>query len=67
MADKNMFPSEKKHKRIIKSQTKTNPNYGKSPKERSVNELLNNGFVNLDKPAGPTSHQIDSWIRKIFE
>ena len=67
MADKSMFPSEKKRKRIIKSQSKTNPNYGKSPKERSVNELLNNGFINLDKPAGPTSHQIDSWIKNMLD
>jgi H/ACA ribonucleoprotein complex subunit 4 len=67
MADKNMFPSEKKLKRIIKSQSKTNPNYGKSPKERSVIELLNNGFINLDKPAGPTSHQIDSWIKNVLD
>jgi len=27
------------------------------------NEL--NGFIIIDKPAGPTSHQIDSWIRDI--
>ena len=24
-----------------------------------------NGFIVLDKPAGPTSHQVDSWVRDI--
>jgi hypothetical protein len=46
--EKYKFPFQKKHKRIIKAQAKTNLNYGKSPKERSVKELLANGFVILD-------------------
>jgi len=58
---------DKKRKRVIKIQAKTNTHYGKSPEERSVKELLNNGIVNLDKPCGPTSHQVDSWIRKMLD
>ncbi len=46
---------------------KTNAHYGKSPDERSVRELLNNGFINLDKPAGPTSHQVVAWVKEILE
>jgi len=57
---------DKKRKRLIKVQAKTNPNYGKSPNERNVDELLSNGFINLDKPNGPTSHQIDAWIKEIL-
>ncbi len=60
------LPSDKKHKRIIKVQVKTNPNYGKSPSERDIDELLSCGVINLDKPSGPTSHQVDSWIKGIF-
>jgi len=60
------LPSDKKYKRIVKVQVKTNPNYGKSPKERSINELLSSGVINLDKPSGPTSHQVDSWIKGIL-
>ena len=63
---KQILPSDKKRKRLIKVQAKTNPNYGKTPDERSVKELLENGMINLDKPCGPTSHQVDAWIRKIF-
>jgi len=60
------LPSDKKHKRIVKVQAKTNPNYGKSPDERNIEELLNCGVINLDKPSGPTSHQVDAWIKKII-
>ena len=61
------LPSDKKYKRIIKVQVKTNPNYGKSPYERDIDELLDCGVINLDKPCGPTSHQVDSWIKGIFD
>lgn len=62
-----LLPCDKKLKRFIKVQAKTNPNYGKTPDERSINELLDNGLIILDKPCGPTSHQVDSWVKKIFE
>ncbi|MUW15057.1 RNA-guided pseudouridylation complex pseudouridine synthase subunit Cbf5 [Halorubrum sp. CBA1125] len=33
------------------------------PEERSVPELLRFGVVNVDKPAGPSSHQLSAWVR----
>lgn len=62
-----MLPSEKKRQRLIKISAKTNPNYGKSPKDITANELLRTGFINLDKPSGPTSHQVVAWIKEILE
>jgi H/ACA ribonucleoprotein complex subunit 4 len=62
-----VLPSLKPRKRLIKVSVKTNPHYGKAPGERSVRELLHNGFINLDKPSGPTSHQVVSWVKEIFE
>lgn len=41
-------------------------NYGKKPEERNVEELLNFGIVILDKPEGPTSHQVASFVRDIL-
>jgi H/ACA ribonucleoprotein complex subunit 4 len=64
---KHLLPSDKKRKRLIKVNVKTNPNYGKSPDERSVRELLNYGMINLDKPCGPTSHQVVAWVRDMLE
>jgi H/ACA ribonucleoprotein complex subunit 4 len=59
--------NSKNRKHLVKVHAKTNPNYGKSPNERSVEERLNNGLINLDKPSGPTSHQVDSWIKKFLD
>ncbi|MCK4614836.1 MAG: RNA-guided pseudouridylation complex pseudouridine synthase subunit Cbf5 [Thermoplasmata archaeon] len=36
------------------------------PKRRTTEELLNNGIINLNKPSGPTSHQVVSWIKDIL-
>ena len=60
---KHYLPSDKKRKRLIRVQAKTSANFGKKPDERSIKELLLNGMINLDKPSGPTSHQVDAWIR----
>ncbi|SDY83545.1 RNA-guided pseudouridylation complex pseudouridine synthase subunit Cbf5 [Halopenitus persicus] len=34
-----------------------------APEDRSPAELLRFGVVNLDKPAGPSSHQVSAWVR----
>lgn len=36
----------------------------KSPTETSAEEL--DGFIIIDKPKGPTSHQVDYWVREIL-
>ncbi|HWR62916.1 MAG TPA: RNA-guided pseudouridylation complex pseudouridine synthase subunit Cbf5 [Candidatus Thermoplasmatota archaeon] len=68
MSEKNtMLPSLKPRKRLIKTSATTNAHYGKAPAKRTVRELLNNGFINLDKPAGPTSHQVVAWVKEILD
>jgi H/ACA ribonucleoprotein complex subunit 4 len=61
------LPSDESEQLIIKSQDITNPEYGKIPEERNINELLQQGVINLDKPSGPTSHEVVSWVRKILD
>ena len=59
----------KKDKRrglLIKDEEETDYSYGKNPLERSVEELLSLGIVNLDKPIGPTSHEVVAYIKKVF-
>ncbi len=34
--------------------------------KRSVEDLLNFGVVIIDKPKGPTSHQVSAWVRHIL-
>ena len=40
--------------------------YGKAPSERTADELINYGIVNIDKPKGPTSHQTSDYVKKIL-
>ena len=39
------------------------PTLRDSPEERSVDDLLSFGVVNLDKPPGPSAHQVSAWAR----
>ncbi|MBI2666242.1 RNA-guided pseudouridylation complex pseudouridine synthase subunit Cbf5 [Candidatus Woesearchaeota archaeon] len=40
--------------------------YGKSPEERTIPELLESGIVNIDKLKGPTSHEVAADVQKIL-
>ena len=40
--------------------------WGKKPSDRSVGELLKGGVIALDKPSGPTSHQVTAWARNVL-
>jgi len=37
------------------------------PGERSITDLLAFGVVNLDKPPGPSAHQVAAWVRDMTE
>ncbi|MEE9237286.1 MAG: RNA-guided pseudouridylation complex pseudouridine synthase subunit Cbf5 [Thermoplasmata archaeon] len=42
------------------------PRYGKRPVERTMEEMLEAGVVVIDKPQGPTSHQVSAWTRDLL-
>jgi H/ACA ribonucleoprotein complex subunit 4 len=51
---------------LIRAEEETDPNYGKRPEERSVEELIKSSVIIVDKHAGPTSHQVTAWVKEIF-
>ena len=51
---------------LIKSEEETDPRYGCRPEERKLSEYLKSGIVNIDKPAGPSSHIISSYVKSNF-
>jgi H/ACA ribonucleoprotein complex subunit 4 len=63
----NKLPSDEPEQLIVKSQDTTNKDYGCDPNNRNIEDLLKYGVINLDKPRGPTSHEVVSWARKILE
>src|SRR5437867_9944514 len=40
--------------------------HGKAPEDRSITERIRLGVAIVDKPAGPTSHQVSAWVRDMF-
>lgn len=61
------LPFEKIEREIlIKKEAQTDKRYGKRPEERSVEELIDYGVVNINKPSGPTSHQVSDYVQKIL-
>ena len=55
-----------KFEMVTKSKSFTNPDFGCKPEEREIKDYISKGVINLDKPSGPTSHEIDSWIKRIL-
>ncbi|CAH1781164.1 unnamed protein product [Owenia fusiformis] len=39
---------------------------GCSPLKRPIGEYIKTGFINLDKPANPSSHEVVAWIKRIL-
>jgi len=40
--------------------------HGTRPEDRSLGERIRLGVAIVDKPAGPTSHQVSAWVRDMF-
>jgi H/ACA ribonucleoprotein complex subunit 4 len=60
-------PWEIKRELLTKAENSTNPKYGHRPSERPAKEYIRYGTINLDKPAGPTSHEVAAWVKKIMK
>jgi H/ACA ribonucleoprotein complex subunit 4 len=59
-------PWEVKRELAVKAEGETDPRYGCRPEERPAKDYIRFGVVNLDKPAGPTSHEVAAWVKRIL-
>lgn len=41
--------------------------FGHSPLKRPITEYIKSGFINVDKPSNPSSHEVVSWIKRILK
>lgn len=65
--DEHLLPFERiKRKILVKKEAKTNPELGCRPEDRKTEEIINYGVVNINKPQGPTSHQVSDYVQKIL-
>ncbi|MGC9050962.1 RNA-guided pseudouridylation complex pseudouridine synthase subunit Cbf5 [Pyrobaculum sp.] len=51
---------------FVKIEESTNPQWGKPPSQRSAEEHIRYSMVILDKPRGPSSHEVAAWVKKIL-
>lgn len=62
-----LLPFEKISRKIlVRKEAETNDKFGCNPEERTTEEIINYGIVNINKPKGPTSHQVSDFVQKIL-
>ena len=61
------LPSDVMRETLVRAQDVTDPQHGCEPSKRSIREYLRLGVINLDKPTGPTSHEIVAWVKRVLE
>ncbi len=63
----NLLPFERFPREIlVKREGETDPTVGCFPNQRPIPQLLDYGIINIDKPKGPTSHQVSDYLQKIL-
>jgi len=51
---------------IVKKNEASLTTFGSYPGARTLEEHIKNGIIVVNKPSGPTSHQVDRWIKEIL-
>jgi len=52
---------------VAKADDETDPRYGFKPEERPMPLRIKYGIMNIDKPAGPSSHEVVAWIKRMMK
>lgn len=63
----NKFPWQMERKVLIKKLSEINPEWGCDPFKRDIKTHLDFGIANVDKPSGPSSHQISAYVKQILK
>ena len=64
---KSKLPFDKARTVLVRRDGQTDPRYGCHPRDRPLDRYLRLGCLNLDKPSGPTSHEVVAWVEKILD
>jgi H/ACA ribonucleoprotein complex subunit 4 len=51
----------------IRAEEEADPSLGSLPEERPIRDHIRYGMIVIDKPPGPTSHEVVAWIKKLLE
>ena len=59
-------PWEIERSLVVKAEEETDSRFGHKPEERPFPDFIKFGIINLDKPAGPSSHEVTAWVKRIL-
>jgi len=64
----NLLPVERIERKLLVriSNPPVSGKFGMNPEERPVETLIEYGIINLDKPEGPTSHQVSAYAQNVI-
>jgi H/ACA ribonucleoprotein complex subunit 4 len=51
---------------VSKVEDVTDPKYGCRPEDRALSIQIKYGMINVDKPPGPSSHEVVAWIKRMM-
>jgi H/ACA ribonucleoprotein complex subunit 4 len=51
---------------LVKKVSISSSKYGCKPSDRKAEELINYGVTNINKPKGPTSHEVSAFVQRIL-
>lgn len=56
-----------KREALIRRKAETDPRFGCEPSKRTAEVLADFGIININKPRGPTSHQVSAYVQQILK
>ncbi len=59
-------PWEEARKLVVRMDEETDPSYGCTPLKRSLDQHIRFGLIDLDKPSGPSSHEVVAWVKRML-
>ena len=63
---RSIAPWEIKRTLLTKAEEETDPSHGCKPQERPPQDYIRFGVINLDKPSGPSSHEVAAWVKRLI-
>jgi H/ACA ribonucleoprotein complex subunit 4 len=62
-----LLPWEVARELVTKTDDQTDDRYGCRPEDRPLNLQIKYGIINLDKPPGPSSHEVVAWVKRLMK
>jgi H/ACA ribonucleoprotein complex subunit 4 len=61
------LPWEVSRSVVLRAEEEADPSLGCPPDQRPLQQHIKYGVVVMDKPPGPTSHEVVAWVKKLLE